>query len=70
MQHESHYAADPPVPTLNTSSVVHSAMRFLWLLKRRKTVLLLSMIVTMTLGGLYFATATRTYRAKAASTLR
>ncbi len=70
MQQESHYLADPSTPALNTGNLVHSAMRFLWLLKRRKTVLAVSMIVSMTLGGLYFATATRTYRARSAVLVR
>ena len=70
MQQESHYVTEAPASTLNTSSVVHSLMRFLWLLKRRKTVLMVSMIVSVTLGALYFATATRTFRARAAVLVR
>ena len=70
MQIESNYVADLPGSTLNTDNAIQSAMRFLWLLRRHRMVLLLSVTVCLALGGLYFATAPRTYRAKGAILVR
>jgi capsular exopolysaccharide synthesis family protein len=48
-----------------TSNVVHSLVRFLWLLRRRKSVVFTAMAIAGMLGAIYFVSATRIYRAKA-----
>ncbi len=47
------------------SNVVHSLVRFLWLLRRRKSVVLSAMAVAGLLGAIYFVSTARIYRAKA-----
>ena len=54
----------------STSTIVHSIMRFLWLLRRRKTILAAAVVIVGVLGVIYFATAPRVYRATAAVRVR
>ncbi|MEM7312507.1 MAG: Wzz/FepE/Etk N-terminal domain-containing protein, partial [Planctomycetota bacterium] len=49
----------------STSHVVHSVMRFLWLLRRRKTIVLAILAASIVLGIIYFGAAPRVYQAKA-----
>ena len=51
-------------------SVVHAVMRFLWLLRRRKSIVFTVVAVCGLIGLLYFATATRVYRSNAQVVLR
>ena len=48
-----------------TNNVVHTVMRFLWLLRRRKAYVLGAIGICMILGAIYFTTSTRVYQAKA-----
>ena len=52
-------------PTRQATHAVHTAMQFLRVVRYRQTVLVASMVITALLGGLYYATATRFYQAKA-----
>ena len=48
-----------------TSHVVHSVLRFLWLLRRRKSIVLAILAASIVLGIIYFGAAPRVYQAKA-----
>ncbi len=51
-------------------SIVHSLLHFLWLLRRRKAVVIVCLTVCGMLGLLYYATAARIYRAEAQVVVR
>jgi capsular exopolysaccharide synthesis family protein len=53
-----------PIPQTASTHIVHELMRFYWVLRRRKSVLLTSLGIFCLLGILFFATATRKYRAQ------
>jgi len=52
-------------PDQSVSHMVHAAMRFLRVVRLHRQVVLVTFVVIGLLGGLYFATATRFYRADA-----
>jgi succinoglycan biosynthesis transport protein ExoP len=51
-------------------SVIHAMVRFLWLLRRRKSIVFTVIAVCGLLGVLYFATAPRVYRSNAQVVVR
>lgn len=51
-------------------SVIHAVMRFVWLLRRRKSIVFSVVAVCGLIGLLYFATATRVYRSNAQVVVR
>ena len=51
-------------------SIVHSLLHFVWLLRRRKGVVIGSLAICGLLGMLYYATAARIYRAEAQVVVR
>ncbi len=59
------YTAGMDSHSNTTNHVVHTVLRFLWLLRRRKSIVLGSLALAGVLGMLYFTTATRVYEAKA-----
>lgn len=59
-----------PIDSYMGGSVIHSLLHFLWLLRRRKTVVFGSLAVCGMLGMLYYATAARIYRAEAQVVVR
>ena len=50
--------------------VVHSMLQFLWLLRRRRSLVIASLAISTMLGVLYYATAARIYRAGAQVVVR
>lgn len=52
-------------PGQSTTHIVHAAMQFAWAIRQRMHLVVMSLVVCGLLGGLYYATATRYYAAKA-----
>ncbi len=50
---------------INATNMVHALMQFVTAMRYRKSILVISMLVCLLLGGLYYATATRYYGATA-----
>ena len=53
------------VPQLGSTTMVHSAMRFLNLLRRNKPILIAALAAAAMLGALYYGSAPRVYRSQA-----
>lgn len=53
------------IHTVSTTHVVYAVLRFLRVVRHRKTVIFASLVVTCLLGAIYYATAERIYAAKA-----
>ncbi len=54
-----------PPPEVSLSQAIHQVVQFARVVRYRKNIVVLALIVAALLGGLYYATATRYYEAKA-----
>ena len=62
MNDRNAYAPDEAIAP-SATHIIHALTRFLWVVRRRKSVIVLSLVVVSLLGGLYYGTADRIYRA-------